>query len=140
MTLAKKPAVDPGKELLKAVKKGDSAQVAALLQSDPSLAQAREEDGSTPLHHAAWKGHAEVAVLLLDAGADVNARNENGHYGGTPLHAAAHGNQRAVAEVLIARGADLTAQSCNGRTPLEETTIHNATTVANLLKKHGAAG
>jgi ankyrin repeat protein len=140
MTLAKKSAVDPGRELIKAAKKGDSARVAELLRSDPSLAQAREEDGSTPLHHAAWKGHAEVAVLLLDAGAEVNAQNENGHYGGTPLHAAAHGNHRAVAEVLIARGSDLTARSCNGRTPLEETTIHNATTVANLLKKHGVTG
>jgi ankyrin repeat protein len=138
MTLAKKPAADPGRELINATKKGDAARVAELLQSDPSLAQTRDEEGSTPLHHAAWKGHAEVAALLLDAGADVNAQNENTHYGGTPLHAAAHGNQRTVAEVLIARGADLNARSGNGRTPLEETTIHNATAVANLLKKHGA--
>jgi ankyrin repeat protein len=139
MTVSKKPAVDPAREMIRASKKGDAARVAELLQSDASLAQARDEEGSTPLHHAAWKGQAEVAALLLDAGADVNAKNENTHWGGTPLHAAAHGNQRAVAELLIARGADLQARSGNGRTPLEETVIHNATAVANLLKKHGAA-
>jgi ankyrin repeat protein len=140
MSVAKKSAVDPGKELIKASKKGDAARVAELLRDDPSLAHARDEEGSTPLHHAAWKGQVEVATLLLDAGADVIAQNENTHWGGTPLHAAAHGNQRAVAELLIARGADLHAGSCNGRTPLEETTIHNATAVANLLKKAGAPG
>ena len=113
-------------------------RVRDLLAADPSLVHARDADDSTPLHHAAWKGHAEVATLLLDAGADVNAQNRNEHWGGTPLHAAAHGNQKAVAEVLLARGADLHATSCNRRTPIQETTFHKATNVANLLKRHGA--
>jgi ankyrin repeat protein len=77
-------------------------------------------------------------MLLLDAGADVNAQNSNGHYGGTPLHQAAHGNQKAVAEVLLARGADVNAVSPNGRTPLQETEFHKATAVAKLLRAHGA--
>ena len=87
---------------------------------------------------AAATGNSKLVKLLLDHGADVNARNCNDHWGDTPLHAAAHGNQRAVAELLISRGADVHARNPAGRTPLAETEIHRATTVANLLKKHGA--
>jgi ankyrin repeat protein len=134
---AKKP-VDTAKEILKFVKRGDVDRVRELLSAEPSLIHTRDTDESTLLHHAAWKGHAEMASLLLDAGAEVNAQNQNDHWGGTPLHAAAHGNQKPVAELLLARGADLHATSCNGRTPIQETTFHKATTVANLLKRHGA--
>jgi ankyrin repeat protein len=78
-----------------------------------------------------------VRRLLAEEPSLVNARDAEES---TPLHhAAAHGNQKAVAEILLARGADLHAPSCNGRTPIQETTFHNATTVANLLKRHGAA-
>ena len=34
------------------------------------------QDGRTPLHHAAMKGHAEVVSLLLEKGADIQARDE----------------------------------------------------------------
>jgi ankyrin repeat protein len=128
------------KEILRAAKRGDGPRIKALLEEEESLVHARDADGSTALHCAAWKGNADVAALLLDAGADINAQSSNSHYGGTPLHAAAHGNQRAVAEVLLARGADTGAVSCNGRTPIEETAIHRATGVANLLRKHEAGG
>jgi len=131
--------VDHNKAILKAAKSGDADRVRELLAGDASLAHARDKDGSTPLHCAAWRGHAAVAELLLNAGADVNARNQNEHYGDTPLHAAAHGNQRAVAELLIGRGADVHAKSCNGRTPLEETTIHDASAVAKMLRLQGAS-
>ena len=123
---------------IKAAKAGDTAALRALLDADASLVNARDGDASTPLHCAAWKGHAEAVTLLLDRGADIQAKNENGHWGDTPLHAAAHGNQRAVAEVLIERGADIHAKNAAGNTPLKETAVHKATAVANLLKKHGA--
>ncbi len=131
---------DPAKEFLRAVKRGEGDRVRALLAADPSLIRVADEEGSTGLHHAAWKGHPEVATLLLDAGADVNAQNRNAHWGGTPLHAAAHGNQRVAVELLIARGAEVNATSCNGRTPLQETEIHKATAAARVLKEHGATG
>ncbi len=127
------------KLIIKAAKTGDADAVRKLLEADKSLVNARDTDNSTPLHCASWKGHPEVAAILLDSGADINAKNTNDHWGDTPLHAAAHGGQKAVAEILIARGADINAVNPAGNTPLKETEAHKATAVANLLKKHGAS-
>ena len=131
-------AKTPEKEMFKAAKSGDLPTMHALLESNPALVHCIENDGSTPLHCAAWKGHVEAVRVLLDAGANIGAVNSNDHYGTTPLHAAAHGNQRAVAELLIARGADLSVRNLNGNTPLGETKIHSATAVAKLLRQANA--
>lgn len=127
----------PEQAILKAAKAGDLATVQSLLVEAPALAAARDDHGATPLHLAAWKGHAAIAAALLAAGADLTAQWNDDHIGGTPLHAAAHGNQRAVAELLLQHGADPRAQSVNGRSVLEETAFHNAKAVVNLLRKHG---
>jgi len=127
------------KEMLRAAKSGDTLRVRQLIAQDPALIAVRDTDASTPLHCATWKGHLGVVELLLSAGADVNARNNNDHWGTTPLHAAAHANQRAIAELLIAQGADIHATNLNGRTALAETEFHKAMPVANLLKQHGAS-
>jgi len=39
---------------------------------------ARDEDGATPLHGAAWLGTAETVKALIDAGADIRAQTEDG--------------------------------------------------------------
>jgi ankyrin repeat protein len=124
------------KDIFKAVRRGDVQLAAALLEDYPGLVHAREDDGSTPLHAAAWKGFSEMVQLLIDREADVNAMSVNEHFGGTPLHAAAHGNRKEVAELLIMAGADISVKSANGRNPLEETEVHKATKVAKLLKEH----
>ena len=78
-----------------------------------------------------------MVKALLDAGADINARSRNDHYGDTPLHAASHGNQKEVVKVLIERGANLNSKNTIGRTPLGETEWHNATAAAKLLREAG---
>jgi ankyrin repeat protein len=126
------------KEMIQAVKRGDAALVDALLDADATLITARDKDGSTPLHCAAWKGYPEIVELLIKRGADIHLENQNDHWGGTPLHCAAHGNQKAVAELLIRAGADVNSRSFKGTTPLQETAAHKATAVARLLREHGA--
>jgi len=134
---AKQP--NPLKEILKAAKSGDADRVKTLIKQDPSVMSAKDTDGSTPLHCACWKGHDAVVAILLEAGADVNAENSNEHWGTTPLHAAAHANQKKIAELLIAHGADINARNLNNRTPLDETSFHDAKVVAKLLVASGAS-
>src|SRR5262245_12398343 len=136
--MAGKAPINLEKEIIKAAKHGNASRIKELVEHDVALLNARDADGSTPLHCATWKGHLAVVELLLTLGADVNAHNNNDHWGTTPLHAAAHANQRAIAEMLIAHGADIHAKNLNSRTPLDETEFHKAKPVANLLKQHGA--
>ena len=88
------------KQIIKAAKSGEAETVKVLLREDPDLIHVEDRDGSTPLHCAAWKGHVEIVALLLDAGAEIDAHNNNGHWGTTALHAASHGSRKAVAELL----------------------------------------
>lgn len=129
---------DPAKEIIKAAKAGDLARLQALLASDESLLGARDADGSTALHCAAWKGHLNAVVHLLAAGADVHAHNSNDHWGTTALHASAHANHGAIVQVLIDAGADVNATDLQGRTPLHHTTFHKAKAAAKVLVAHGA--
>jgi RNA polymerase sigma factor (sigma-70 family) len=59
---------------------GDTAQVVAALKANPTLVKTRTghehvlEPDLTALHLAAQFGHTDIAKLLLDHGADINAR------------------------------------------------------------------
>ena len=72
--------------------------------------------GDTPLLWAAGFGNKEVVKMLIEKGADVNSKTDEGW---TSLHYATGGNYREIAELLIAKGADLNAKNSNGQiTPL----------------------
>ncbi len=97
--------------------------------------------GWTPLHLAARSNpDPEVARVLLEAGADIDARgSESYHHGNTPLHYAGSNASAAVAAVLLEAGADVGARSQLGRTPLHEAAANASNaTVIELLVAAGA--
>lgn len=95
---------------------GDEARIIAVLESQPALMQTRHHL-MTPLHAAAAMLWPDVLVWLLDHGADVNARVDNGP---SPLEIVGNGawpknpspdRAAAVASILRARGAELSARA-----------------------------
>ena len=66
-----------------------------------------------PLHAACATGQLEIAEALLDAGANVNARQQDAY---TPLHAAAANGDERLARLLLDYGADRGLQLDDGRT------------------------
>ncbi|MFJ3762362.1 ankyrin repeat domain-containing protein [Streptomyces sp. NPDC090080] len=108
------------RHLFEATAAADAARVQALLRAGAHPEQA-DRDGTTPLYLASVQGEAEIARLLLEAGA--RADTESGGVGseGTPLCAAAcWGHSRTVRE-LLAHGADpnLREDHGTGWTPLD---------------------
>ncbi|WP_312540641.1 ankyrin repeat domain-containing protein [Achromobacter mucicolens] len=67
-------ADDRGAQLLEASGKGDTARVRQLLAAGAPL-EARDGQGNTPLLRATQGNHAAAAAALIQAGADVNAKN-----------------------------------------------------------------
>ena len=68
------------------------------------------------LHAAAAFGYTEVAVALIEAGADVNQKENEGQ---TPLHTAALFCYPKIAQALLDNGADKTIKDDDGQTALE---------------------
>jgi ankyrin repeat protein len=58
----------------------------------------------TGLHAAAGAGHVDVVSLLLENGADPNAKADNGD---TPFARAAHAGQSQAVRLLVEAGGDV---------------------------------
>ena len=89
----------------------------------------------TPLHWAARYGRATIAATLIAAGAEVDAKSNNGE---TPLLLAALYGRAAVAAMLIAAGTDVNAKNNNGETPLHWAASNGRATIAATLIAAGA--
>ncbi|KAJ0404425.1 hypothetical protein ATCC90586_003059 [Pythium insidiosum] len=152
-------------ELAKAVERGDVRRAQTLLDKGAVAVDARDWP---MLYRAAWYGSIDVARLLLQRGADIESRNENGmtalnaaarcghgdivgllidhgadieakdKNGLTALCVASSGGHMDIVRRLLARGADLGSKSNNGDAALHFTASRGWITVASLLLQHGA--
>ena len=123
--------------------------------------------GQTLLHDAALVGEAELAAVLIRAGADPDAREAEGHpplyrastgdvasvvlaagatvdvasgpTRGTALHQAARRGYVAVAQALLDYGATLDARDAKKETPLRRAVNCRQIEIVRLLVRHGAS-
>ena len=124
-------AAQSSSPLTDAAMRGDKAAVSTLIKQGVDVGAA-QGDGMTALHWAAERGDAELAEMLIYAGANVSAVTRIGLY--TPLHLAAKAGSAPVAKVLIKGGADVNGKSNpSGATPLHLAALSGSADVINLL-------
>ncbi|MEO7132593.1 MAG: ankyrin repeat domain-containing protein [Vicinamibacterales bacterium] len=120
--------------MITAVRSGSRAAILPLVTANPTLLNAKDAGGSTLLHHAAAFGTVDAMTFLLDAGADVNAKNRRGS---SPLHWAIR--DPAKVRLLLARGAAINARQVEGRTPLyQAASLGDGIDIMRLLLSNGA--
>ena len=125
---------------------GDFEMVRVLLNYGADV-NARNDEGWTPIHSMSQgfqssvipsirQSLPDVAQLLLEHGADVNAQISGGS-GRTPLHVTMGSDRAEVVRVLLEHGANVGAEDSEGRTPFQ---IASAAydEIRKLLSEHGA--
>jgi ankyrin repeat protein len=90
---------------------------------------------ASPLMVSALKGHKEVVAILLDRGADIEAKDETDW---TPLIYAARNGHKEVVELLLDRGANIESEDEYRRTPLSYAADEGYKEVVAILLDRGA--
>jgi len=155
-------------EVHKAARDGDLAKLKELVGASPELANARDEDGGTPLHTAAMMGRMNAVLYLLERGAEADARNKLNQspllfaayrgdaaivdtligrgapsdspdtVGNAPIHYAARQGHMAVVELVLSKGASFDRRGYQGKTPLYLAAMNGRTEIVKLLAARGA--
>jgi len=132
LSLASALAQDTSDRYYQAIRNNDLASLRSLVKA--SEVNAKDPRESTPLMYAAAYGSIDAMRMLLDAGADVNAKNA---FDATALMWCA--NDLAKVRLLVEKGANVNARSKAGRTPLIIASAHDGNfEVVKLLVERGA--
>jgi len=119
---------------LEGAEDGDLIEVQTALENGANP-NAKNKDGHTPLHNAAFEGHVDVVKILLERGADPNAKDNAGH---TPLHWAAYRGHVEIVKLLLERGVNPNAKNNAGHTPLHNAAFEGHVDVVKILLERGA--
>lgn len=99
-----------------AVVLGNKEEVKKYLAEGMDLNQAVNEDGSTALQVAAVFDRTEIALLLIENGADIEVKKDDG---ATALHVASFFGRVELVKALLEKGADKTVKTNDGASALD---------------------
>lgn len=122
-----------------AVKRGMLWAVRQLLDytlDDTSLLSGTDEDERQPLHFACLRGHRDIADLLLQRGADIDAR---GNDRATPLDDACFKGHKDVVKLLISRGANTQIVDKNLWSPIRTAARYEHLDIIEILLNENPA-
>jgi hypothetical protein len=106
-----------------------------LIAEHPEHVNARGGRHETPLHAATVAGHANIILLLISHGGDLEAL---GQHGGSPLSSTARDGRFKIGQNLLDRGADINAWDRSHNTPLIQAVSQGHVEFTRMLLERGA--
>ena len=137
-------AADPELDVFEAAALGRTDRLRALLEEDPSRANAFGADGFHPLGLACFFGRVDAGRLLLERGADVNALSRNERIQTAAIHAAAASETKDEAtryelvKLALEHGADPNLPQGGGFRAIDAARLNGDQRIEQLLLDHGA--
>jgi hypothetical protein len=113
----------------------DLEKAKSIIDTNPSVVEAVDDDGRTALHLVAATRAINIAETLIAKGAKVNVSNKTGW---TPLHFAAHEGYTDMAKLLLSHGAHLDVKDNSGNTPLDVAHKYKRGDLESYLLSQGA--
>lgn len=122
-----------------AVEQGNLEMVRLLTSFEQLNVNIKNSKGFTPLHYSLIDGNDDIAYLLFDRGADVNAQTSK--EGGllTPLHCAVEkGNLEMVKMLTSYVQLDVNIKNSKGFTPLYEAVVKGEVEIVKRILNHSS--
>ncbi|MGV3587636.1 MAG: ankyrin repeat domain-containing protein [Adhaeribacter sp.] len=130
-------AKSPELTIHEAAATGNLEAVAKHIAEDQTSVNALSADGFSPLGLACFFNYPEVAHLLVQNGADVNAASQNG-LRVSPIHSAVAAQNIELVKFLLDNGADINATQAGGFTPLHAAAQNGDEALIKFLLEHMA--
>lgn len=125
-----------GSRMLAAVRGGDLNEIRELVCRHGLPEPGNQLEGLPLLIEALWNCHQEIAMFLLNRGAEVNHSDTDCFYGCLPLHLACRRGYLDMVETCVRKGANVNLRDNRGRTPLY---YSRDIKIAECLLANGAA-
>jgi hypothetical protein len=113
----------------------DLEKAKSIVNANPSVVEAVDDDGMTALHFVAATRAINIAEFLIAKGAKISPLNKTGW---TPLHFAAHEGYTDMAKLLLSHGAHLGVKDNSGNTPLDIAREYKRGDLESYLLSQGA--
>lgn len=129
-------ALTAEQQLLLAIRKGLLDEVRGLIGSGLVDPNTTFEEGISALHVSVINGQDNIAAVLVQSGANIEAKDN--HTEATPLHLTAVYGRTHIAKLLIQKGANVNAKMKMGITPLMVAAQFRQPQIAELLLNNKA--
>ena len=122
-------------DIFEYIRNNDLESVKKLIESDNTLLEIGNYLSYTPLHIATFYGHIDIIKYLVECGADIETKDNDGN---TPLYSSSYKGRLDVVKYLISVGVDIESKNNYDDTPLHIASVRYHIKIVEYLLSKGA--